>query len=140
MSHISKLGKTIKNFKIFVQKSQKIIEFQSLFKNLFFDFFSGETVYSAGFSFFPKQCVPTPTLSKGCISKKNEFMLVTTCSVHGGSSGGAILDEKGCLIGIIVFNVKLNGTNALFPRINMVIPYAIIAPIIKRYIQEDGKK
>lgn len=76
---------------------------------------------------------------KGCIAKQNKFMLKTTCSVHSGSSGGAILDDNGCLIGIIVSNTKLNLNNAIFPRINFAIPYTAIADILEDFIEKMGK-
>lgn len=65
-------------------------------------------------------------------------MLKTTCFVHAGASGGAILDEYGCLLGIIVCNTKLSDGNVIFPKMNMAIPYASIANIIARYVEENG--
>lgn len=65
-------------------------------------------------------------------------MLQTTCSVHPGSSGGAIMNEHGGLIGIIVCNVKF-GEHAVYPKMNMAIPFLAIEDIIFTYLADDSE-
>ncbi|KAJ8935393.1 hypothetical protein NQ314_012809, partial [Rhamnusium bicolor] len=101
--------------------------------------FLGDSVYSAGFSLFSKECQPSPTISKGCISQNNPYMLRTTCCVHPGASGGAILDDDGALLGIIVCNTKLHEHNTVYPRVNMAIPFSVVEKVIFKYIQNGGK-
>ncbi|KAJ8925956.1 hypothetical protein NQ315_009809 [Exocentrus adspersus] len=90
----------------------------------------GDTVYSAGYSLFPRECHPSPTLSKGCISHVDASMIKTTCCVHPGSSGGAILDPDGRLVGVIVCNSRLEHNRTVYPRVNMAVPFsAVLEPV-----------
>ncbi|XP_018574407.1 peroxisomal leader peptide-processing protease isoform X2 [Anoplophora glabripennis] len=98
---------------------------------------SGDTVYSAGYSLFPRECNPSPTLSKGCISQINPSMIKTTCCVHPGSSGGAVLDQDGALLGIIVCNAKLENNNMVYPRVNMAIPFLAIYKTVSDFIERE---
>lgn len=80
-----------------------------------------------------------PTLSKGIVSDSKDYMLKTTCSVHPGASGGAVLDKSGALIGIIVCNARLDENGTVYPRINMAIPILAVYPVIENYITTGGK-
>lgn len=100
----------------------------------------GDTVYSTGYSLFPRECNPSPSLSKGCISQVNPSMIKTTCCVQPGSSGGAILDHEGALLGIIVCNAKLENNNMVYPRINMAVPFSAIFETICSFIKTDGMR
>ncbi|KAJ8958668.1 hypothetical protein NQ318_016393 [Aromia moschata] len=97
----------------------------------------GDIVYSAGFSLFSKECRPTPTLTKGCISQLSPSMVKTTCSIHPGASGGAILDDDGLLVGVIVCNIKFHesGTAVIYPRVNAAVPYSAVADTISKFME-----
>lgn len=99
---------------------------------------AGDVVYSAGYGLF---CTPSDArvnIAKGVISNSNEFMIMTTCSVHPGASGGAIMSPRGKLVGVIVCNTKLFESNATFPRINMAIPVTAIFRIIQEFLINEG--
>ncbi|KAI4469176.1 serine protease-related [Holotrichia oblita] len=100
----------------------------------------GETAFAAGFPLFPQTIKPRPTLTKGCISHVTPSMIKTTCSVLPGSSGGAILNKSGELLGIIVCNTRLNGNMSAVPRINMAVPITNIIDVILNYLETKSKE
>lgn len=66
-------------------------------------------------------------------------MIKTTCSIHPGASGGAILDERGKLVAVIVCNAKTSEPiNTTYPRLNMNISAKILEPILRSFIEKGG--
>lgn len=64
-------------------------------------------------------------------------MLLTTCCVNSGMSGGGIIDKMGTLVGVIVSNTKIQQT--VYSRHNMAIPFSTIRNIIEQYLKRYGK-
>lgn len=58
----------------------------------------------------------------------------TTCSVHPGNSGGAILSPNGQIIGLIVGNTKLQENGNVYPRSNVAIRFNCIQHLIRKYL------
>ncbi|XP_046579141.1 peroxisomal leader peptide-processing protease-like [Haliotis rubra] len=100
----------------------------------------GSTVYVVGHATFGEELDLHPSVTSGVISKVVKVnnipvMIQTTCAVHPGASGGAVLDGQGRLLGIVVCNAKDTDTGASFPHVNMCVPVITIWPVIKEYIQ-----
>ncbi|KAL3851336.1 hypothetical protein ACJIZ3_013218 [Penstemon smallii] len=57
-------------------------------------------------------------------------MLQTTAAVHPGSSGGAVVNSNGCMIGLVTSNAK-HGGGTVIPHLNFSIPSAALEPILK---------
>lgn len=104
----------------------------------------GEAVYVIGHALFGQGYDLEPTVTKGIVSKvimvKNHpIMIQTTCAVHAGASGGAVVDKEGRLIGLVVCNARDSSTGASFPHINMSVPIATIFPVLDSYIKSGDK-
>lgn len=65
-------------------------------------------------------------------------MLKTTCWVHAGSSGGAILNHNGDTIGLIVCNAKLKENGSIYTKLSMAIPIAKIYETIQTFLENKG--
>ncbi|CAC5409704.1 TYSND1 [Mytilus coruscus] len=99
----------------------------------------GDRVYVIGHAVFGEEKNLEPTITSGIISKvlcinNVPVMIQTTCAVHAGASGGAIVNQYGQLVGIPVSNAKDTESKATYPHINMCIPIATVAPIIQQYM------
>ncbi|KAK9880479.1 hypothetical protein WA026_011724 [Henosepilachna vigintioctopunctata] len=98
----------------------------------------GDLVYAAGFPIFKRDTNMGPTITEGCISHIHPHVIKTTCSVYPGASGGAILDQTGGLVAIIVSNVGImKPKTTYFPKFNMNIPISILQPILENYITTE---
>ena len=70
----------------------------------------GNEVYAIGYTFSDMSNVGLRTLStKGCLSKviiyqNVPFLILTTCPVYNGFSGGAIVSSRGEFLGLITYN------------------------------------
>lgn len=100
----------------------------------------------AGFSVSSRESVVggsamlLPTVTRGVVAHVAPSMLQTTCCIHSGCSGGAILRPSGELVALVVCNVKDDiGDKQLFPRVNMAIPFTAISDIIDAYTANGGK-
>ncbi|KAL0305718.1 UNVERIFIED_CONTAM: Glyoxysomal processing protease, glyoxysomal [Sesamum radiatum] len=72
-----------------------------------------------------------PTTSCGLNScQQFPAMLETTAAVHPGSSGGAVVNSDGCMIGLVTSNAK-HGGGTVIPHLNFSIPCAALEPIFK---------
>ncbi|XP_045460949.1 peroxisomal leader peptide-processing protease isoform X1 [Harmonia axyridis] len=101
----------------------------------------GDPVYAVGFPIFPKEINPGATITKGHVSHMHPYMIKTTCSIHPGASGGAVLDDSGYLVAIIVCNAKtLDPINMTYPRLNMSIPAKLLEPILDGYFKSKDVK
>lgn len=65
----------------------------------------------------------------------------TTCTVLSGSSGGAIINEDGELLGVIICHtlVPVNEKNIVYPKINMAVPIHAIWKPIQEFIENKSK-
>ncbi|KAJ4833895.1 hypothetical protein Tsubulata_041476 [Turnera subulata] len=57
-------------------------------------------------------------------------MLETTAAVHPGSSGGAVVNSEGHMIGLVTSNAR-HGGGTFIPHLNFSIPCAVLAPIFQ---------
>ncbi|ESP02417.1 hypothetical protein LOTGIDRAFT_172074 [Lottia gigantea] len=99
----------------------------------------GEAVLAIGYGVFSYDYNIQPSITSGIISKVLYFnsspvLVQTTCAIHPGASGGALINQSGQLLGIIVSNTKDIETGASFPHISLCIPVITIWPAIKQYL------
>ncbi|XP_033108892.1 peroxisomal leader peptide-processing protease-like isoform X2 [Anneissia japonica] len=101
----------------------------------------GQKVIAVGHALFGFEIQKQPSVTSGIVSNtvkyKHQLVMVqSTCAVHSGASGGALLcAETGHLIGIIASNSRDIDTNASFPHVNFSIPVSTFWLAIKSYIQ-----
>ncbi|KAI5745629.1 hypothetical protein M8J76_012915 [Diaphorina citri] len=64
-------------------------------------------------------------------------MIQTSCSVHSGASGGALLNQSGDLIGLVVCNVmdSLDSVTVVYPRVNMAVPICAFYSTLMAYLR-----
>lgn len=79
-----------------------------------------------------------PTMTRGHVSLVKKDVVMTTCAVLPGASGGALCDFKGQLVGVVTCNIMNTAEGLSYPRVNMNIPVHSILPVLRRYIQSDG--
>ncbi|XP_071955550.1 peroxisomal leader peptide-processing protease-like [Antedon mediterranea] len=100
----------------------------------------GQRVIAVGHALFSFELQNQPSVTSGVVSNtvtyKDELVMIqSTCAVHGGASGGALLcAETGQFIGIIASNSRDIENNASFPHVNFSIPTAMFWFPITSYI------
>lgn len=102
----------------------------------------GMEVLVIGHALFDPELNLHPSVTMGVISKvicvnKLPVMIQTTCAVHPGASGGALVDTRGHLIGIVVCNARDTSTSASFPHVNMSIPLCTVWPLIEKFLDKQ---
>ncbi|GFR71874.1 peroxisomal leader peptide-processing protease-like [Elysia marginata] len=100
----------------------------------------GQRVWVFGHAVFNTDLGLQPSVCAGVISKVvkvrgQDMMVQTTCAVHGGASGGPLLDNDGNLVGIVVCNTVDKGSNSTYPHINFSVPATTVWPTVLHYIQ-----
>ncbi|KAK4399137.1 Glyoxysomal processing protease, glyoxysomal [Sesamum angolense] len=110
----------------------------------------GSKAYVIGHGLFGPRCDFLPSVCVGVIARVIEAtrslqpttscglnscqqfpaMLETTAAVHPGSSGGAVVNSDGCMIGLVTSNAK-HGGGTVIPHLNFSIPCAALEPIFK---------
>ncbi|XP_013404339.1 peroxisomal leader peptide-processing protease [Lingula anatina] len=102
---------------------------------------TGAEVFVIGHGLIAVDKELTPSLSKGMVSKvifspSNDqqcVMIQTTCAVHGGASGGAVVSSSGRLLGMVTCNAKDVESGASYPHVNMSVPFTELWPVISEY-------
>ncbi|KAL8558735.1 hypothetical protein ACOMHN_036402 [Nucella lapillus] len=99
----------------------------------------GMEVFVVGHALFGAEHHLQPSVTSGVISKVIRVkdvpvMIQTTCAVHPGASGGALVDSKGRLLATVVCNTRDNSSGASFPHVNMSIPVLSVWPVISRFL------
>lgn len=99
----------------------------------------GEVVYVIGHAVFGADLDLLPTVTMGIVSKINRIagtpvMIQTTCAVHAGASGGAVINQQGQLVAIVVCNSKDTISGACYPHVNMCVPITTIKQILRQYL------
>ncbi|KAL8468062.1 hypothetical protein ACS0TY_031350 [Phlomoides rotata] len=100
----------------------------------------GSKAYVIGHGLFGPRCDFLPSACLGVIAKvikatrspqSEQFpaMLETTAAVHPGSSGGAVVNSNGHMIGLVTSNAK-HGGGTVIPHLNFSIPCAALKPIL----------
>ncbi|KAH6829095.1 hypothetical protein C2S53_013243 [Perilla frutescens var. hirtella] len=109
----------------------------------------GSEAYVIGHGLFGPRCDFLPSACLGVIAKVIEAsrsletrssklnsceqfpaMLETTAAVHPGSSGGAVVNSNGRMIGLVTSNAK-HGGGTVIPHLNFSIPCAALKPVLK---------
>ncbi|KAL2484257.1 Glyoxysomal proCES [Forsythia ovata] len=109
----------------------------------------GSKAYVIGHGLFGPRCNFLPSACLGVISKVIEAkrpllhqsnqpsreelfpaMFETTAAVHPGSSGGAVVNSDGHMIGLVTSNAR-HGGGTVIPHLNFSIPCAALEPIFK---------
>nr|XP_033799736.1 peroxisomal leader peptide-processing protease isoform X4 [Geotrypetes seraphini] len=104
-------------------------------------FCTGEDVSILSFGAFGKSCGPSVTsgiLSAVVTVDNTPVMLQTTCAVHGGSSGGALIStHTGELLGIVASNTRDSSIGATYPHLNFSVPINVLEPALRQYLQSQ---
>ncbi|XP_063957073.1 peroxisomal leader peptide-processing protease-like isoform X3 [Lytechinus pictus] len=104
------------------------------------DYQEGSRVYAVGFPLFDPSQSSTPSVTAGVVSKvitinQQPIMIQSSCAVHAGASGGALLCAKtGNLVGIIASNSRDSESGASFPHVNFSIPVDCFRYAIQQFI------
>ncbi|KAI9074078.1 hypothetical protein K1719_043970 [Acacia pycnantha] len=108
----------------------------------------GSKAYVIGHGLFGPRCGFFPSVCSGVVTKVVEAktpqsylsvqqehthgqlpaMLETTAAVHPGTSGGAVINSDGHMIGLVTSNARHSG-GTVIPHLNFSIPCAALAPI-----------
>ncbi|XP_030480157.1 glyoxysomal processing protease, glyoxysomal isoform X2 [Cannabis sativa] len=110
----------------------------------------GSKAFVVGHGLFGPRCGFFPSVCSGVVAKVVEaklphsyqqsqpgsargnfpVMLETTAAVHPGSSGGAVVNMNGHLIGLVTSNAR-HGGGTVIPHLNFSIPCSALLPIFK---------
>lgn len=98
---------------------------------------AGEPVFAVGFALY----LPTrPTVSSGIVSKSLDCMLVTTCCIHGGFSGGPIISQTtGKMLGMIASNIQSLDNSVHFQRMSLSVPVTVLSKPLRQYLLTDSQ-
>ncbi|XP_072045018.1 peroxisomal leader peptide-processing protease-like [Amphiura filiformis] len=100
----------------------------------------GAPVYVVGHALIGPSTTMLPSVTSGVMSKvitigHQPVMLQSTCAVHSGASGGALVcANTGALLGIISSNSRDTDTGASFPHVNFSISMTVIQPVLQQYL------
>lgn len=115
----------------------------------------GAECFSCGFGLLGETPLQvSPRFTQGNIVKivqrrgtGSSSMLITSCSVHSGASGGALMAfdptrKEMKLLGMVTSNTKLsNGTGTrILPRLSYAIPSRTLAPLFHLIAREKGMR
>lgn len=110
----------------------------------------GSKAFVIGHGLFGPRCGLYPSVSSGVVAQvvksgialasprslvdnvcgELPAMIQTTAAVHPGSSGGAVVNSTGSMIGLVTSNAK-HGGQTIIPHMNFSIPCAAMEPIFK---------
>ncbi|MBN3284229.1 TYSD1 protease, partial [Polyodon spathula] len=147
-SFLSVVGEVIFSTKKYSAYDIAVVQLQTDFPGnsvsaLTSSFSPGEDVLLVGFGAFGQSCGPSVTsgiLSRVITCESRPVMLQTTCAVHAGASGGAVLRaETGELLGIVCSNTRDTAAGVTYPHLNFSIPVTVLQPLLNKYtLTEDG--
>lgn len=84
----------------------------------------GQQIWTYGYPIIPGE--PEPNITKGIITRFSQYfkMWQLDASVHGGSSGGPLVDDRGSIVGVIVAQLKdAEGMNFALPMDTVLMTY-----------------
>ncbi|KAJ8761108.1 hypothetical protein K2173_000787 [Erythroxylum novogranatense] len=108
----------------------------------------GSKAYIVGHGLFGPRCALSPSVCSGVVAKivkakvsstyqstQGEYsyvpaMLETTAAVFPGGSGGAVMNSKGYMIGLVTSNAR-HGGGTVIPYLNFSIPCAVLTPVFE---------
>lgn len=100
-------------------------------------FHPGDPVVVVGFGGLGQRCGPSLTsgvLSKAISLEDKPVMLQTTCAVHAGTSGGAVVQKHtGKLLGIVSSNTKDITAKVIYPHLNYSVPVSVFQAALRHY-------
>lgn len=93
----------------------------------------GEKIFVLGYSLFGPSKKLNVTCTSGIISGVSflhgrPHLIQTNAAVNKGASGGAVIDSKGFLLGLVTCNAMTND-GTIIPKINFSIPMQLLSPI-----------
>ncbi|XP_032667620.1 peroxisomal leader peptide-processing protease [Odontomachus brunneus] len=95
----------------------------------------GEPVVAVGFAFMLSTW---PTMTSGVVSKSLDYMLITTCCIQGGFSGGPIISQTtGKMLGMVVSNIQTACNNVRIQRISLSVPVFVLRKPLQKYLRTD---
>ncbi|XP_068597593.1 peroxisomal leader peptide-processing protease [Brachionichthys hirsutus] len=101
----------------------------------------GDSVLAVGYGGSGRGSGPSLTcgiLSKAICLNGQPVMLQTTCAVHAGSSGGAVVRRRsGELLGIVSSNTRDFATEVTYPHLNFIIPVTVFQGLLQRFHQTN---
>lgn len=90
-----------------------------------------------GFAFFLST---RPTMSSGVVSKLLDCMLVTTCCIQGGFSGGPIISRTtGRMLGMVASNVQSVDNSVHYQRMGLSVPVTVLSEPLRQYLLTDSQ-
>ncbi|XP_014482551.1 PREDICTED: peroxisomal leader peptide-processing protease [Dinoponera quadriceps] len=96
----------------------------------------GEPVVAVGFALLLST---RPTVSCGIVSKSLDCMLMTTCCIQSGFSGGPIISRKtGRMLGMIASNVESMDSSVHYQRMSLSVPVAVLSKPLRQYLLTDN--
>ncbi|XP_034041424.1 peroxisomal leader peptide-processing protease [Thalassophryne amazonica] len=100
-------------------------------------FYPGEPVVVVGYGGLGQSCGPSLTcgiLSKSITLNYQPVMLQTTCAVHAGTSGGAVVrTHSGELLGIVSSNTRDFAAKVTYPHLNFSIPVTVFHELLEHF-------
>ncbi|CAN9499754.1 unnamed protein product [Ophioblennius macclurei] len=100
-------------------------------------FTPGQPVVVVGYGGLGRRCGPSLTsgvLSKTIILNSQPVMLQTTCAVHAGTSGGAVVEKhSGELLGIVSSNTRDLAAEVTYPHLNFCIPVTVFQELLQNF-------
>lgn len=69
---------------------------------------------------------------------KAAAMLMTSATVHAGTSGGAVVADDGSIAGLVTSNARFAASGAIIPNLNFVIAAETLKPIWALAQHPDG--
>lgn len=102
-------------------------------------FYPGEDVVVVGFGALGGSSGPSFTsgiLSRVITHQSQPVMLQTTCAVHSGASGGAVVRSgTGELLGIVSSNTRDYSAKVTYPHLNFSVPVTVLEPLLGLFAQ-----
>ena len=98
----------------------------------------GERVYSVGFSNGSGQV--RPAMHSGTILAVFPSCIITSAMTIPGSSGGALINESGAVVGLLTSCFYDTCLSKIVPSIGMAVPSELILPLLKNLSVESLSK
>ncbi|PIK48171.1 putative peroxisomal leader peptide-processing protease-like [Apostichopus japonicus] len=101
----------------------------------------GERLFAVGFPLFSPETRLSASVTSGHVSKVIYYqgqpvMMQTSCGVHPGSSGGALISQRtGKLVGIIANNCRDDTHSVTIPHLNFAIPNSVFLKPLKKFLR-----
>lgn len=98
----------------------------------------GERVLACGYGIFKDQ--PTPVVTSGILSKisHSKRSVMTSCHVHSGSSGGAVINSRGEIVALVIAHVLNDTQGIVYTNISFGIPLMLLKNAIADLTERDS--